>query len=697
MPGMDMRAPEAAARQAGPLADRPLDAGMAGMMREQSGQEMKLSAEQRRDLDAFDLSAGSMNTQTNELAPNAGDVPNFPQDAYMEGPMMNMDQLVQKPENLGLRPNWSRFMQGMMTFIRVLPAEQYDQVVAAMRDAKRPGDPYASLYTATKLVLALTLALGATLHAQQPMPDMPGMKMDPQPATQQQSATPRPNRTPQTPDPMAPDAKRMGGDAEDARARAAAASVRRSFQQQAGLAQHPPGADSDAGSLHVPVQQLQEPEAIGFHTGADLPAPELLGDVTRREPMTVEAFLALADRDNPTLAQAQRDVERSAQQARQIGLPPDPEVGYSGDHIRGGSYHGGEEGAFFSQEFVLGRKLALRKAIYRAEGRANEFAVAVQRARVHNDVGQAFFDALAAQETVAVENRLLQVALDAEINAHELQRVGQMDTTEVLSAEITAEQAKVEFVEAQRAFLAGFSRLANFAGQASLTPHPLAGSLIEPPEIDPAEMVATDTRESPAVRQAEASVQVAETRMKDARRERVPNLNVKAGEWYSGEELGTTTRKAGWESFAEAGVQIPLWNRNQGNIEAARVELERAHEDVTRTGLSTRSRAEPLAQQYQTARFTAERYRTQMLPRARRACELEVTKYQEMGEAYAPVLAAQHMLFTLQLTYLRALNEEWRAAIGLQNYALMNALQEPKSAGQDATTINLPTAPGGGS
>ena len=64
----------------------------------------------------------------------------------MEGPMMNMDKLVDKPENLGLKPNWSRFMQGMMTFVRVLPPEQYDQVVAGMKDARREGDPYASIY-----------------------------------------------------------------------------------------------------------------------------------------------------------------------------------------------------------------------------------------------------------------------------------------------------------------------------------------------------------------------------------------------------------------------------------------------------------------------------------------------------------------------------------------------------------------------
>jgi hypothetical protein len=51
---------------------------------------------------------------------DANSVPGFPQDAFMEGPMMAMDQVVDKPENFGLRPGWSGFMAGMMTFVRVL-------------------------------------------------------------------------------------------------------------------------------------------------------------------------------------------------------------------------------------------------------------------------------------------------------------------------------------------------------------------------------------------------------------------------------------------------------------------------------------------------------------------------------------------------------------------------------------------------
>lgn len=543
--------------------------------------------------------------------------------------------------------------------------------------------------------LALSLTLGTTactLSAQQSMPDMPGMKMAPPPPKPKQA--PKPNRTRQPPDPMPGDLQSMGRDAGDRKAKAAAASEEQSVEQQASQSQGNPNAGSDATSITVPIQELQEPEATGFRTGSDLPAPELLGEMVSRTPMTVETFLDMSDKSNPTLAQAQRNVDRSRQQARQVGLPPDPLVGYSGDHIRGGSYHGGEEGAFFSQEFVLGRKLALRRDIYRAEGRANEFAVEIQRARVHDDVARAFFDALAAQESTVIHDRLLKVALDAETNAHELERVGQADASDVLSAEIAAEQAKDDFERVQRSFLAAFTQLATDAGQTALLPHPLTGSLVEPPDLNAEGMVGTDTQQSPYVKQAEANVAVAEARVKDAKRERVPNLNLKAGEWYSGEVLGATNVKAGWESFAEAGVQLPLWNRNQGNLGAAQAELDRAHRDVTRVQLLTRNRAEPFAQAYQTARSSAERYRTEMLPRARRAYQLEVTKYQQMAQAYPHVLTAQHMLFTLQLAYVHALDEEWSAALALENYTLTNGLDEPMSVGSDTTTANLPTTPG---
>ena len=63
----------------------------------------------------------------------------------MEGPAMAMDQMVEKPENYGLRPGWSGLHAGHDDLLRVLPPEKYDEVVARMKQAQRPNDPYASL------------------------------------------------------------------------------------------------------------------------------------------------------------------------------------------------------------------------------------------------------------------------------------------------------------------------------------------------------------------------------------------------------------------------------------------------------------------------------------------------------------------------------------------------------------------------
>lgn len=81
----------------------------------------------------------SMGTMNGDIASNADSVPGFPQDAYMEGPMMAMDEMVAKPETYGLPRGWSGFMQGMMTLVRVLPTEQYNAVMARIRHEKKPG------------------------------------------------------------------------------------------------------------------------------------------------------------------------------------------------------------------------------------------------------------------------------------------------------------------------------------------------------------------------------------------------------------------------------------------------------------------------------------------------------------------------------------------------------------------------------
>jgi hypothetical protein len=71
-----------------------------------------------------------------EVIKDANSVPGFPQDAFMEGPLMAMDKMVDKPENYGLRTGWSGFVGGMMTFVRVLPPDKYDEIMRLREQQK---------------------------------------------------------------------------------------------------------------------------------------------------------------------------------------------------------------------------------------------------------------------------------------------------------------------------------------------------------------------------------------------------------------------------------------------------------------------------------------------------------------------------------------------------------------------------------
>ncbi len=106
--------------------------------------------------------------------------------------------------------------------------------------------------------------------------------------------------------------------------------------------------------MHMPEMQMEKPSA---------PVPKLLEGVASRPPLKLEDFLSLADKNNPTLQQAEAIIRRSEAEAKQAALYPNPSVGYEGDQIRGGSYGGGEQGGFVAQTIVLGGKLGLRRNI----------------------------------------------------------------------------------------------------------------------------------------------------------------------------------------------------------------------------------------------------------------------------------------------------------------------------------------------
>ncbi len=447
---------------------------------------------------------------------------------------------------------------------------------------------------------------------------------------------------------------------------------------------------------HHNMPGMKQADNPAQKTEMQSPVPDLLEEVAGRPAMSLAQFEQFALAANPTLLQANALVRQSVGQARQAGLLPNPTVGYQGEQIRGGSYGGGENGAFVQQNFVLGGKLGLRREVYEQRRREREIGVTEQRNRVLSDVGRRFSAALAEQEMVKLRGQLLDLAMNAVETAHQLANVGQADAPDVLQAEVEGEQAQVEFTGAQRRYIQEFHGLAALTGKSELPLAPLAGDLENPPQIDAEGIVDQIARNSPSVKRARQALSRSEAEVKSARRESVPDLQIRGGIQQNSEQLNDFARPVGLQAFATVGVTIPLFNRNQGNVAAANADLERAGAEVTRMQLSLRQSAQPLLQTYLSDRLEASRYKTEMIPRAARAYQLYLAKYREMGAAYPQVIVSQRTLFQLRVAYINVLRDLWSNAIALQNYTLTGGLNAPAASDDAGTNLNLPTSGSGG-
>jgi cobalt-zinc-cadmium efflux system outer membrane protein len=420
---------------------------------------------------------------------------------------------------------------------------------------------------------------------------------------------------------------------------------------------------------------------------------DLLHDARQRPEMDLSQFESYALANNPTLKEANLLVQKSAGLAQQAGLLPNPSIGYQGEQIRGGSYGGGEQGAFVQQTFVLGGKLGLRRNVYEQQRISEQIGVQEQRYRILGELRGQFYAALAAQETVKLRECLLRLADNTVETAHQLANVGQADAPDVLQSEVEAEQAKGDYIAAERMFLQQFSVLASVTGKSDLQPAPLKGALETYPAIDADRALDQLIQNNPAIKLAEQNVAIAEAQLKSAKRERVPDLTVHAGVQNNFEPLGGTTNKpVGVQGFATAGITLPLFNRNQGNVIAEEAELRRARSEAVRVKLAIEQTARPIIQDYLSAKEEANRYQAEMVPRASKAYQLYLAKYQEMAAAYPQVLISQRTLFQLQIAYIGVLQQLWKDATALQNFLLSNGLAAPQASGGSGAMINLPTA-----
>lgn len=394
--------------------------------------------------------------------------------------------------------------------------------------------------------------------------------------------------------------------------------------------------------------------------------------------LTLEQAEKMAADTNPTLRQAEAEIRAAKARQQQAGLYPNPSIGYTGDEIRGGSFGGGKQGFFVQQTIVTGGKLGKSREVFGADSKLAEIEAQEQRTRVETAVKMAFFRVLAAQEWLDARRDLARIAESTAQTQRELMNTGQADESEVLEAEVEAERMRMAAHMQENTLREEWRSLAAVVGQPSLPIGTVAGDLEHGwPELNEEEAVAAVANQSPAVQIAEMANTRAKAFLARAKREPIPDVQLRAGLEYNHELLGISPVAAGWEGLAEASVEIPLFNRNQGNIASARADVDRADQEKRRVQLTLEERAATVIDEYSNARLMAIEYREEMLPQAKKAYSLLVEKYGRMLASYPRVLDAKRKLYELQLEYIAALEGVWTNGLALQGYLLTDGLEAP--------------------
>jgi cobalt-zinc-cadmium efflux system outer membrane protein len=200
---------------------------------------------------------------------------------------------------------------------------------------------------------------------------------------------------------------------------------------------------------------------------------------------------------------------------------------------------------------------------------------------------------------------------------------------------------------------------------------------MEAPKLNQEEILAALLRESPEVKAATAGAERARAVIARAKAEPKPDVFIFGRIGHSNELFDFFPGKVGWEGEIGAGVRVPLFDRNQGNVAAAKAELAEAEKEQQRVELALRARLAESFAVYLDSLGVAARYHREILPRAEKAYELYLSKFRQMAAAYPQALIAQRTLFQARAEYVNAMVDVWQNVTLLRGMLLTGGLEAP--------------------
>jgi cobalt-zinc-cadmium efflux system outer membrane protein len=285
-------------------------------------------------------------------------------------------------------------------------------------------------------------------------------------------------------------------------------------------------------------------------------------------------------------------------------------------------------------------------------------------------VRAAFYEALILQRRAEILEELVKLADEAVAGGKMLLDAPRIARLDYLQLEVERERFRAELQSVRRELPGAYRRLAAVAGNSAAIPSAVSGSLNELPDYDADSARAAVLAFHPQARSARVGVERARAALHRAEAEPIPNVTA-----YVAYVRQFQNRSD--DGSVGVSLPLPLRNRNQGNIHAARAELGMAVEAVGQTENELAAQVAAAFQTYASARERAEVYRNELLPRAEETYKLSLTAFKGGQFEYLRVIQAQRAAAEARLEMNRSLGDAWRAAAELSGLLLEESWPPP--------------------
>lgn len=406
------------------------------------------------------------------------------------------------------------------------------------------------------------------------------------------------------------------------------------------------------------------------------------------EGVTLTDLLFLAEQANPELRSSRSAVGIAAGQAWQAGLYPNP-MGYATSSEMGLEDDSPTVIVGIEQPIVIGNRLRAAVAEADAEETARLADVGRVRLEVFGRVAElhARVQSLDAQfelvdELISIGEKTLEIA------------VTRFQARAVAEPDVIRPRVEVHQLRADRQRIA--QELAAVEKQLGLAldTDPISADRLEssismtPMPLDEDHLAASVEAGHPALIVADREIDAAEAAIKRIRADRVPDLNLTAGVGYSEEDD---------QGIAEIGigVEIPLWDRLQGDLVSARFDLMKRRSDKTATRNRLLSELADAKGAYDAAREQLRVIRDDVVPDAQRAFDLIDESYRAGRASFIDLLDAQRTLMQSRRTLIELAG---RASVARARIAAISGTEALSGAIRheiEQSSTNPTTAPPG--